>query len=426
MVTRRRFLRAAGMSTTALAASLSAGTWAYGEEKPSSGKSTQDLDAELTKIADAPVLKLDAIKEPVKIESIDLLREGKATLLRTRSTSGLEVITVPHQAKTLTLYPTLLHSVIPVFVGRDARELETLLWDVYRHADNYKMQGLGFWVPVAAVEMAVLELLAHVAKRPFGELFGPIRTRDIGIYTASGTRGNTPEKEIEDLQTLVAESGAKALKFRLGGRMSRDADSLPGRSEALIKLARETFGDGMTLYADSNSSYGVKEAIRIGKIMEEYQYDFYEEPCEFDDVWGTKAVADALTIPVAGGEQEYSMHRWKWAIANRGLDIVQPDLHYGGGFIRAVKVSRMAEHVGMKVVPHMSGGGLGYVEVVHFASFVPNSGPFMEFKGNTPLPVHCDSSSLKPNGGVVKCPSGIGFGVTIDPDFVKRAKVVKL
>jgi len=62
-------------------------------------------------------------------------------------------------------------------------------------------------------------------------------------------------------------------------------------------------------------------------------------------------------------------------IANRGVDVVQPDLHYCGGFIRAVKVARRAEHVGMQVVPHMSGGGLGYVEVVHFASFIPNAGP---------------------------------------------------
>jgi L-alanine-DL-glutamate epimerase-like enolase superfamily enzyme len=135
-------------------------------------------------------------------------------------------------------------------------------------------------------------------------------------------------------------------------------------------------------------------------------------------------VTDALTIPVALGEQEFSMHRWKWMIANRGMDIVQPDLHYGGGFIRATQVARMAAAAGMQVVPHMSGGGLGYLEVVHFASFTPNIGPFMEFKGNTDLPVACDSSSLKCKNGRVQCPTGPGFGVTIDADFVKRAQPV--
>ncbi|MBM4074326.1 MAG: mandelate racemase/muconate lactonizing enzyme family protein [Planctomycetes bacterium] len=426
MLDRRRFLKV-GMGSVGAMASASAGL--NGETSGNSialGASPQELDAELTKIIDAPVLDLSSLPDPVVIESIELLKSGKSYLLRTRSKSGLEVITVPHQSKIRTLYPILLGSVVPVFVGRDALDLETLLWDVYRHADNYKMQGLAFWVCVAAVEMGVLELLSHAAGKPLAHLFGGTKKRDIGVYFASGTRGNKPEEEIEALQKMVADSGAKALKFRLGGRMSRNADSLPGRSEKLIELARKTFGDSMTLYADSNSSYDTGEAIRIGRIMEDHGYGFFEEPCEFDDLWSTKSVADALTIPVAGGEQEFSMHRWKWTIANRGVDIVQPDLHYGGGFLRAVKVARMAAHVGMTVVPHMSGGGLGYVEVVQFASFVPNIGPFMEFKGNTPLPVQCDSSSLRSEKGIVQCPNGIGFGITIDPTFVRKTAVVTL
>jgi L-alanine-DL-glutamate epimerase-like enolase superfamily enzyme len=179
------------------------------------------------------------------------------------------------------------------------------------------------------------------------------------------------------------------------------------------------------LYADANSSYDAREGIRIGKLLAAQGYGFYEEPCEFDDLWSTKEVADALTIPVAGGEQEFSLHRWQWMIANRAVDIVQPDLHYGGGLIRATKVARMAAAAGMKVVPHMSGGGLGYLDVVQFASFTPNIGAFMEFKGNTDLPVSCSTSSLKCEGGVVRCPAGVGFGVTLDPAFVSAAKKVE-
>jgi len=75
-------------------------------------------------------------------------------------------------------------------------------------------------------------------------------------------------------------------------------------------------------------------------------------------------------------------------------------------------------------VPHMSGGSLGYLDVVHFASFTPNTGEFMEFKGNAELPVECDTSPLKAADGVVKCPSGAGFGVKIDAGFVRGARAV--
>jgi len=74
----------------------------------------------------------------------------------------------------------------------------------------------------------------------------------------------------------------------------------------------------------------------------------------------------------------------------------------------------------------MSGGGLGYLDVVHFASFTPNIGPFMEFKGNTNLPVTCPSSSLKCENGIVRCPDGPGFGVQIDPEFVKKTRPVRI
>ncbi|MBI5393738.1 MAG: mandelate racemase/muconate lactonizing enzyme family protein [Verrucomicrobia bacterium] len=403
---------------TIATAGLAAGVRAQAAQRVSSD--------ELARIADKPVLDVSFLKEPVKVASVELLRNGRAYLVRARSTDGVEAVTVPNPSRMALMYPLFLKQVAPFFVGKDARELERLLWEVYRHDSNYKLQGLALWVCLAAVEMALLELMGQTAKRPLADFFGGTLRRDIPIYVASGNRGNTPEAEIAHLQKLVAESGARALKFRLGGRMSRNSDSLPGRTEALVPKVREAFGKGMTLYADANSSYDAREAIRIGRLMEASGYGFYEEPCEFDDLWSTKEVADALAIPVAGGEQEFSMHRWRWMIANRGVDIVQPDLHYGGGFIRATQVARMAAAAGMKVVPHMSGGGLGCLDVVQFASFTPNIGEFMEFKGNTDLPVACATSSLKCERGVVRCPAGAGFGVKVDTVFVEKAKKLEV
>lgn len=408
--TRRAFLKTAAVA--GFAASASAQT----EPRPTA--------EELARLADEPVLDVSFLKEPVKVASVELLQNGRVYLVRVRSTDGGEAVTVPNPDRMALMYPLFLKQVAPFFVGKDARDLQRLLWEVYRHSSNYKLQGLALWVCVAAIEMALLELLGQTAQRPLADLFGGTLRRDIPVYVASGNRGNAPEAELAHLQKLVADSGARALKFRLGGRMSRNADSLPGRTEALIPQARAVFGDAMTLYADANSSYDAREGIRIGRLMEAHGYGFYEEPCEFDDLWATKEVADALTIPVAGGEQEFSLHRWRWLIANRAVDIVQPDLHYGGGLIRATQVARMAAAAGMQVVPHMSGGGLGYLDVVQFASFTPNIGDHMEFKGNTDLPVSCATSSLKCERGVVRCPSGPGFGVTIDPAFVREAKKV--
>ena len=413
--TRRTFLR------TTIGAGLTASGAHYLTAAERSGPDKAALD----RILAEPVLRRDLLKAPVKIESLELLRDGTKFLVRVRSGDGAESVTVPNNSRLLDVYPMFLKRVVPFFLGKDARDLESLLWEVYRDQSNYKFQGLAFWVCVATVEMALLDLMGQISGKPIGELLGGVRRRDIGVYRASGNRGNTPEAEIEYLKRIVAETGARAIKFRLGGRMSKNADSLPGRSEALIPLVRKTFGDAMTLYADSNSSYDVPNAIRIGRLMEEHKYAMFEEPCEFDDLWATKQVSDALTIPVGLGEQEFSMRRFQWVIENRAADIIQPDLHYFGGYIRCTKVARMAAAAGMPCTLHLSESGFAYLNVLHFASYVADPGPFQEFKGETGIPFTCDTSPLTCKNGIVRCPSGPGFGIQIDPDYVRKFKPVK-
>lgn len=403
-----------------------AGGLALRSQDARGGEARANFTAEdLDRGAAEPLLHLEGLRAPLIIESMELLRNGREYLVRVRSNDGAEGVSVANSSRLSQTYPIFLQRVAPFFRGKDARKIESLLGELYRHGSNYKWQGLAFWVCVAAAEMAILEMLGRVAKKSIGELFGGVVRRDVAVYRASGNRGNRPEAEIEYLKKLVAETGAKAIKFRVGGRMSNNRDSLPRRSETLIPLVRKEFGDAMTIYADSNSSYDVKNAIRIGRMMQEQDYAFFEEPCPFDHLWETKEVADALEIPIAGGEQEFSTRRFRWVIGHRGVDVVQPDLHYFGGYIRCTRIARMAAVAGMPCTVHMSGAGLGYLNALHFASYVPNAGAHQEFKGTSSIPFSCDTSPLTCTDGVMRVPSGPGFGIELDEKFVERAKVVK-
>jgi L-alanine-DL-glutamate epimerase-like enolase superfamily enzyme len=371
-----------------------------------------------------PVLRRELLRAPVPIASIELLKGAGDFLVRVRSRDGAEGIAAGHPDVLETTWPILTRRVAPFFIGKDARDLESLVEGVYLASSNYKWQGLPFWVPVASVEVAILDLLGKIAGQPLGALLGSVITRDIAVYRASGNRGNSPEEEIAYLRRLVDETGAKAIKFRLGARMRFDEASTR-RDLALIALTRKTFGEAMTIYADANGSYDVPTALRIGRIMQEHRLAFLEEPVPFDFYDETKQIADQLPILIAGGEQESSLRRFRWMIEHTGVDVVQPDLLYFGGFVRSIRVARMAAAAGIPCTPHMSGGGLGYLYVAHFASCLPNAGPYQEFKGtDDTLPVSSDTSPLTCVGGMLKVPSGPGLGVTIDPAYVKRATVV--
>jgi L-alanine-DL-glutamate epimerase-like enolase superfamily enzyme len=269
-------------------------------------------------------------------------------------------------------------------------------------------------------------MLGRLSGKSMGELIGEIHNKRVAVYQANGERGISAELTIEHLIREVGETKAKALKFKVGGRMSNNFEEPKGRTEQLIPLVRKTFGDKMVIYADSNGSYTPDEAIRIGKIMEEYKLDFYEEPVPFDWYEETKEVADALSISIAGGEQEPSLHMFRWLIANDALQVVQPDMFYFGGMIRSMKVARMAEAFNKNCTPHISGSGLGYLYMMHFVSSIPNAGLYHEFKGfNNELPFVCKTSSLTSENGNVTVPTGPGLGIEIDPAYIGKHTVIK-
>ena len=377
---------------------------------------------ELEKAAEAPVLQLDGIDSPLVIESIELMRKERGYIVRIRSKDGAEGVAVTND-RAQYLYPILSRLIIPYFIGKDARDLESHLFEVYRYQSNYKLQGLALWCPVAWVEFALLDMMGRVSGKSFGQLLGGVVRQQVDFYIASGRRDSTPEEEVEYLAGLVAETGAKAVKFRVGGRMSRNADAMPGRTEKLIPLARKRLGDNIDIHADANSSYDPPKAIEVGRMLEDIDAVYYEEPCPFDHFEDTKKVADVLTIPVAGGEQEYSQRRFRWAIYNRGLDIIQPDLQYYGGLIRSTRVARMAALAGMPTTVHIS-GGFGFVYMLHFASFTPDIGAYQEYKKGTEIYSNWFDPPLQIKNGSITVPKGPGVGIKDIGELLKGAKLV--
>ncbi len=312
---------------------------------------------------------------------------------------------------------------IPYFIGKDARQLEALIDGVYVYNSNYKLSSVAFWCCVAWVEFSILDLLGKIARKPVGELLGGVVRREGAIYVASGNRDTTPEEEVAILVKGIEQTGAKAVKFKVGGRMSNNADSMPGRTEGMIRLVRKTLGDKVTIYADANGSYDVPKAIEIGKLLQDNRINMFEEPCPFDYLEETKQVADALDIPIAGGEQETSQHRFRWMIHNGAVRVVQPDLHYYGGFIRATRVARMAARAGLTIVPHVSGEGVGFVDALQFASFTPNMSPFLEYKGSLEQIGPWYDPPLRLKDGAVNVPTGPGLGIVAD--VLRNAKAVR-
>lgn len=412
---RRKFVKTATLATTGLAITPD-------PAKIFNTSKTSRLEKSNTNV---PIM--EAIQSPVIIKDIQLLEYQGNFICKVVSEDGHEGIGVSNNLRMKYLYPIFLMRVAPFFKDKDARDIENLINGVYGYRSNYKMQSYALWVPVATIEFAILDMLGKLAGKSIGALVGTIENDRIGVYQANDHRGKSAEESIELIKKQIEETNSKALKFKVGGRMSHNADYPPGRTEKLIPMIRKTFGDEMVVYADSNGSYTADEAIRIGRLMEEHAFDFYEEPVPFDWYGETLKVSKALDIPIAGGEQEASMRNFQWLIETNALDIVQPDIFYFGGMIRSMKVAKMAAAAGKSCVPHISGSGLGYLYMMHFVSALPNAGPYHEFKGfNGEIPLECTTSDLKIKDGYIKVPTGPGLGVDIDGNFLAKHRKVSV
>lgn len=427
--TRRDFISktvTGGLATAAIPLS------SYKTDISSSDKqaAVNERDAQLGEVLQQPVLKKELFTSPVIIESLELLNYENSYLCRVKSADGAVGISVAHSGMS-TFYPIFTNRLQPFFIGQDARELDLILERILVYRLNFRLNGIALGIPLATIEFAILDMLGHMAGKSMGELVGEVYNPEVGIYAATEFRHLPLDDHFARIKETVAQYDVNALKIKIGyqhyGTRDIHYPGIPGKSEKLIPMVREHYGDDMYLYADSNGYYDAEGAIKIGRLLEENNYSYFEEPVMFDHFEDIKKVSDALSIPVANGEQDHSFTNFRWLLANDGIDVVQPDNYYFGGMIRSVKVARMAEAVGKTFIPHMSGGGLGYIYNSHIVSVCANAGLHHEFKGfRTHVPFECPTSPLNVVNGKIKVPTGPGSGVIIDPDFIRKHEPVKI
>lgn len=103
-----------------------------------------------------------------------------------------------------------------------------------------------------------------------------------------------------------------------------------------------------------------------------------------------------------------------------------PDFLDVCGLTRSIKVARMAEAAGRPCTAHVSGGDMGMLYIVHFASIVENAGPHQEYKNpSSEIPFEMPGARLDPQRGRIPAPEGPGLGVRFDPDWIAASTVIE-
>src|SRR5665647_745794 len=187
--TRRKFLTTAALGGVGAALSSSGlASNLISPAKKTTDASVNPTYEKLDKILREPVLKREQFTLPVIIETLELLRYKDNFLCRVRSKDGVEGFSFGQNDQLKSLYPIFVTRMQEYFIGKDARDLESLLEEVYVFKSNYKLQGIAIWVPLATIEFAILDMLGKIANMSIGALIGTVQTSKINVYQANSER----------------------------------------------------------------------------------------------------------------------------------------------------------------------------------------------------------------------------------------------
>jgi L-alanine-DL-glutamate epimerase-like enolase superfamily enzyme len=280
------------------------------------------------------------------------------------------------------------HELKPLVLGADPAFVRGTHEALLRETEYHGSSGLATW-GIAAIDTALWDCLGKAHGVPCWKLWGAVRDR-IPAYAMVGWL-NYSDAEAQRICAQAVEQGFRAVKIKVG---------CPTLAEDIrrVQAVRKAIGEDVRLMVDANQALTTKEALRRGRAFQDMGCFWWEEPIPADDVDGYAALAAALDIPIATGENLYTRADFARFLRRDAADIVQPDLRRSGGPTALLQIGTLADAFRRPYASH--GGEPAQLCVM---ACLPNA-LYLETGLISP------SSPMKLEDGCVNIPQGPGFG----------------
>ena len=291
----------------------------------------------------------------------------------------------------------------PLLLNRDPFDVEYIWYRLYS-AMRERGHITGFYVDaLAAVDLALYDLLGKALEKPAYKLLGGSFRRDVQVYAGMG--GTEPDAAVASANTLLA-AGYRALKLHL--RMPNP------QILAVVGAVRQAVGPEVELLVDVHGTREVSGAIELGKGLEALGVRWLEAPCQPEDIRGQAEIARALSMQVATGEWLRTVWEWRDWIALRGFDVAMPDVARTG-LSEGKRISALCDSFNLPIAPHVGGGGiLSVAATIHYSLAIPNFQIMEHGHESLAWKGTIASSYPVPQDGRFAAPQEPGLGVEID------------
>ena len=319
-------------------------------------------------------------------------------------------------------------------IGQDPENIELLWQTMYWRTIANGRRGV-VMACISGIDIALWDLLGKAVHRPISRLLGRHLDR-IPAYASGGFYA--PGKDLGEFRREMesyVQKGYEAIKIKIGRNQNMMQNALRYMADqgfsvsyeediARIAIAREVLGKGKFLAADINAAWTSNQVLSSIHDFREAGLNCLEEPIVFEDEEGCRKLAEIPDIQLMGFETEQGCKSFAKLIRKGLVDIVQPDIGWGGGISELKKIGSIAMAADKPISLHSFGSAVHFAASLQLAATFGNTwyieseeNPNELKTGITKAPFETDSSMN------YLVPEGDGLGIDLDWDKMESMMI---
>lgn len=300
----------------------------------------------------------------------------------------------------------------PLLVGVDPEATEAIHARIIRTLNPRGFTGT-LCHAVSALDIALWDLKGKIHGRTVAALLGAAR-ETCPTYVTFGFAAYDADTLVRVAEAELAE-GARALKMVVGARAG-------GWREDLVRIrrVREAIGREIALMIDANCAFDPFAARELAHAAAGLELAWFEEPLAAND---PRALADLRRlggIPIAAGQMEGNRYRHRALLEAEAVDVLQPNVCYGGGFTEVQKVAHMAEAFNVRLD---NGGGWPHHNL-HAMAGLANGGAVEFHLDMREIGEALFKDAPRPAAGSVRVPDRPGLGLEPRADVLAATRIL--
>ncbi|PTB22345.1 L-rhamnonate dehydratase [Trinickia symbiotica] len=310
----------------------------------------------------------------------------------------------------------------PLVIGQDPFDYEYLWQRMYRSTLAWGRKGIGM-AAISGVDIALWDLMGKATGKPVFKLLGGRTKEKIPCYASKLYRTDLGEMQKEAASYL--EQGFKAFKMRFG---YGPRDGVAGVRENLksVEAIREVVGYENDLMLECYMGWNLEYAKRILPKLEKFEPRWLEEPVIADDIDGYAELNQLTSIPISGGEHEFTLHGFKQLLDKKAVSVVQYDTNRVGGITAAHKINALCEAYSVPVIPHAGQMHNYHLTMSTLASPMSEYFPVHDVEVGNELFYYIFKGDPQPQNGFLDLDDNLpGLGLSIDDRYLDQFQIIE-